>query len=433
MSLRTYALLFAVLFLRPLLHADGFPLLVTDPNRSSTETSVAHTIRSTWQNPSDTLSILLIIGGDVVLKALAQLSGRRLAPVAFSFGWVAYSFNTLMSVFGDGRLMPPPDNPAKLINLQSGSIRESRSWVLGRLLRDFERPLSDKVAASITVFEALPNASYPAGVPSIDWCWIGGVVTILLQLGISAIPFGLQGDWSTLLVTVSGTVLALATSALPQWRSEKWACRRNTNKIFSLTGGNGSRDIIVIIGAGQCLDLEDLAVAESPMVSRGNTKTFRNLPRAFVFTQVACLLLAVLWIVFLITVTSIKSSAWYLLLVGGLGMVQNAIAAGARRGMGTSGIHLEMVEEIAGAKVMHAVMDFEDAYAGIGRPLMHEFFSDESNLRPTEVKWWNGDRREYDDERFRKYPDSRPKELSDKAYRARERYRERRERSKGGK
>ena len=403
-------------------------MLATTTNnlKSSTEATVAHTIHSTWQNPSDTLSILLIIGGDVVLKALAQLSGRRLVPVAFSFGWVAYSFNTLMSVFGDGRLMPPPDYPARIINVQSGFARESRSWVLGRLLRDFERrPLPEDVGLSITVFKALaPDIKH--GLPSIDWCWMCGLITIVLQLGISAIPFGLHGDWSTLLVTSSGTILALATGALPQWRSEKWACRRNTHKVFCLTGGNGSRDVIVIIGAGQCLDLEDLAVAESPMVGRGSTSTIFNLPVMFLMTQASCLLLAVLWIVFLITVTSIKSSAWYLLLVGGLGMVQNAIAAGARRRMGTAGIHLEKVEEIARQKVMHAIMDVEDAYVGVGKALLHEFFPNESKLRSGEVKWWDGDCSEYNEERFQKHPDGCSKDtvLSDSVRQVRERHRE---------
>ncbi|EEB99951.1 hypothetical protein MPER_00236, partial [Moniliophthora perniciosa FA553] len=88
----------------PLAHA--LPLSITLAGRTI-DSQVPETIHEIWKNPSDTLSILLIIGGDVVLKALAQLSGRKLVPVAFSFGWVAYSFNTLMSIFGDGRLMPP--------------------------------------------------------------------------------------------------------------------------------------------------------------------------------------------------------------------------------------------------------------------------------------------------------------------------------------
>lgn len=39
-----------------------------------------------WKNPSDVFSVLLILGGDVVARALAQLAGSRLTPVAFSFG-----------------------------------------------------------------------------------------------------------------------------------------------------------------------------------------------------------------------------------------------------------------------------------------------------------------------------------------------------------
>ena len=39
-----------------------------------------------WKNPSDVFSVLLILGGDVVGRALAQLAGSGITPVAFSFG-----------------------------------------------------------------------------------------------------------------------------------------------------------------------------------------------------------------------------------------------------------------------------------------------------------------------------------------------------------
>jgi hypothetical protein len=389
------------------LHASGFPLLSLSPRSNSAAEEASQSFRATWENPSDTMSILLIIGGDVVLKALAQLSGRPFVPVAFSFGWVAYSFNTLMSVCGDGRLMPPPDHSAKLINAKTGFVRDSRSWVLGRLLRDFDCPLPGDVGLCVTVFEA-SNPSL-AGVPTIDWCWWSGVITILLQLCIAAIPCGLDRDWNILLITASGTLLALVVGALPQWHSEKWACRRNTRKVFCLTGGNGTRCVMVILGNGIGLDLEDLAGAESPMVQRRGadaSSTIFGLPKSFLLTQAACLLLAALWIVFLITVTSIKQNAWYLLCVGSLGMVQNAVTAGARRSIGTSGIHLEKIEEFKREKVMHALMDLESAYLKVGKPLVHEFFPSEGGLRPNEIKWWKGEKKDYDDERSEKYPKS---------------------------
>ena len=39
-----------------------------------------------WKNPGDVFSVLLILGGDVVMRALAQLAGSPVTPVAFSFG-----------------------------------------------------------------------------------------------------------------------------------------------------------------------------------------------------------------------------------------------------------------------------------------------------------------------------------------------------------
>ncbi|KAK0236546.1 hypothetical protein EDD85DRAFT_770665 [Armillaria nabsnona] len=376
--------------------------------------SISQAIRGTWQNPSDTLSILLIIGGDVVLKALAQLAGRPFTPIAFSFGWVSYSFNALMNVFGDGRLVPPPDYPAMVINAQNGYKRDSKSWVLGRLLRDFQRPLCDSVGMTITVFEAVDADS--AGKPSVDLWWYSGILVILVQLGVAAIPCALHENWSILFITAAGTMLALATGALPQWRSEKWACRRNTKKVLSVTGGNGTRYVMVILGRGVGLDLEDLAAAEPPRMRRRG----KDDNSAFLFTQVACLTLATLWIVFLITVTALKQDTWYLLGVGCLGMVQNVLVAGTERLISTSGIHLEKVEEYQQEEVMYALMDLEEDYPKVGKSLVGELFP--SGLLEAETRWWAGDKEGYERLREEKRPSSLAKRglVTDRAAKARQ-------------
>lgn len=45
-------------------------------------------LRAQCANPGDIFDILLIIGGDIVKQAIAQLSGGYIVPVSFSFGWV---------------------------------------------------------------------------------------------------------------------------------------------------------------------------------------------------------------------------------------------------------------------------------------------------------------------------------------------------------
>ena len=62
-------------------------------------TSVSE-FKKQWNNPSDILSLLLLLGPDVIQLALAQLVGRRITPVAFSFGWAAYSISALFSAIG---------------------------------------------------------------------------------------------------------------------------------------------------------------------------------------------------------------------------------------------------------------------------------------------------------------------------------------------
>ncbi|EUC35596.1 hypothetical protein COCCADRAFT_47334, partial [Bipolaris zeicola 26-R-13] len=60
---------------------------------------VADYLKAQWHNSSDILSVLLIFGPDIVQRAVAQLAGRIVTPVAFSFGWVAYAASALLSTF----------------------------------------------------------------------------------------------------------------------------------------------------------------------------------------------------------------------------------------------------------------------------------------------------------------------------------------------
>lgn len=59
-------------------------LLSRNPDFDMSYTSDA--LRGQWSKPSDAFSVLLILGGDVIGRALAQLTGSGFAPVTFSFG-----------------------------------------------------------------------------------------------------------------------------------------------------------------------------------------------------------------------------------------------------------------------------------------------------------------------------------------------------------
>ncbi len=98
-------------------------------------------LKSQWSNPSDILSLLLLLGGDIIRCALAQQAGDRtlLTPVVFSFGWVADAFTALLSIVSGEQLMPvTPDVPVVVASTEFGHGRSNQSWILGRLTRDFE-------------------------------------------------------------------------------------------------------------------------------------------------------------------------------------------------------------------------------------------------------------------------------------------------------
>ncbi|GAP92716.2 hypothetical protein SAMD00023353_8900080 [Rosellinia necatrix] len=340
-----------------------------------------------WSNPSDVFSVLLILGGDVVARAIAQLAGSRVTPVAFSFGWVAYSVTALVNVAGENRLMPPTDCQYKVINGRNGFVRDSSSWVIGRIVRDFESWMDDgrpdgpirrrvreilaerqqaskslelplKAGLCVSVYKA--KEARP-GHPGYDSAYFAGFVTVLVQLGLAAIPFGLYGNWAILIVTVVGIALSFATGAVPQWTEEKWACRRKADKTTILTRGNGSQHAIVIIGDGKGLDLEDLAAA--------SLTSFSSSPTRFMM-----LLLTILWILLLITAAGIQDNTWFLLAIGGIGILDNIYAAGVSRSPNDFGVPLEFVTVIGKHTVMQTLFEVESRYPRLGRSMLATFF-----------------------------------------------------------
>ncbi|RMJ10271.1 hypothetical protein CDV36_010099 [Fusarium kuroshium] len=410
-------------------------------------TSTSSELASQWINPGDVSTILLALGGDVVQKAFSQGTGKVYVPVCFSFGCVAYAFIALVSIIGDGRLLSPPDYPCKVFNLKSGYPRESKSFVLSRLLRDLEaiesrNPDSDAdtngdydpngYALRISVFEAMWNGN---GRTQFSWTWIHfvGFFVTIVQFTLAAIPIIVHGTWSVLLITGAGTALVQWTGLLPQWRAEKLPNRQRSHETYALTSGNGSREVMVILGNGNCLDLESLAASQSPRngrpwekfkwlsqhqqgydqessMPRRNTflrkatkcqkGPFKGFPVGFIITQVSCGCLSVLWLLLLVNVSarSMFPESWCLIGVGALGMFQNAWLAARELSPEMRNIPLKRVDQIRARKVMDCIMDFHITYK-LGEPLRDEFFP--GKLRPAEEAWWEGDFEKYDEERRR--------------------------------
>lgn len=327
---------------------------------------------SQGENPSNVLTILLIVRGDIVQKALAQLSGGHFVPVAFSFGWVTYSINALIAAFCDGSLMTSIKFPSTIIDVQSGYARFNYSWILNRVLRGIESSLEPLDAAlCVSVYRCKP---YSRRAPH-DWLWWSGVITIGLQLSISRIPFAVYGDWTIMLVTTTGTLLALVGGSLPQWRNEKWGNHFDEKGYtFCLTRGIGFRHVVIIQNEPSgCLHLESLALPRRVGCSR-SCKSMVPLS-------------ALLWILFLVNVCGLRQHTWYLLVVGFIGMVQNVCVAAILRQPCATGLLLALVERIEGKKVMNVLMETEIRFPAVGAYFVRTFFPGE--LREDEQKFWS--------------------------------------------
>lgn len=392
-------------------------------NKSSTVSQLS----AQWTNPSDVLSLLLIIGGDIVQTALAQTAGAWITPVCFSFGWVAYSFSTVVRVLGDGRLLPAPDYPVKVFNLESSYVRDNRNWVIGRILRDNEVFMNKLKRHSgsgirISIFTALERKKRSALLNISAICWL---IITLLQLGVASIPLARDGEWGVFLITSTGTAAAFLAGQLPQWQIEKLPLKQRSTKHIALTSGNGSREIMIIYGGGKCLDLEELAAGESPRSDRaweaskvlsrpvkdkngrqlrhknGNmvrrTFMWSGLPVGLWLTRFASFCQVVFWLALLITVAGLRSHSWYLVIVGSLGMLQNAMLAAAARKPERRGLPLRHVDTIMTLQTMDGLMDLEATIEGAGVRLLDEFFP--GFLRENEIAWWGGDRNPYDNKR----------------------------------
>jgi hypothetical protein len=287
-----------------------------------------------------------------------------------------------------------PDSPCTVIDGDSGFVTENKSWILGRIVRDFEIWMDQavveklehmklemiysapqkvssngRIGLCVSVFE--PDFTMQAGLPTRGRSLYIGLLVILLQLGIASIPYGIYGDWSVLLLTAAGNALALLTTSLPEWRREKLAYGRNSKRTSVLTT-TGGQHAIVVRGNGRGLELQDLAMGiVGPMT---------------LFTKCIILTLAVFWVAFLITASNEGVGTWFLMAVGAIGTMHNWYAGNVARNPGAFGIHLRLKEVIGRVEVMDTLYEVEEIFPRLGRSMLQTYFP--GHLREEDVTRW---------------------------------------------
>lgn len=210
--------------------------------------------------------------------------------------------------------MPPTDVPDMLLVVaQSGHSRPTRSWILGRLFRDAHsratadaRPrgrIADKSdpswdALRVYVYKHEEEPRMAHGTPTADKVWYIGFMVIALQTIIAILPWVIDGDWIPFFIACTGNFLALVGASMPQWCAEKWACPKNGGRTVTLTQGNGTRFVMVILGNKHAgLNLEVLATAV-------------DTSHPSLLTRCTSAVLALCWLALLITVAGIEDHTW---------------------------------------------------------------------------------------------------------------------------
>lgn len=411
-------------------------------------TRTAIQLQTQWRNPSNVASILLIVAGDIVGEALAQLSGPTVVPVVFSFGWVSYAHKALVNAIGLRRLLKPKDNSVKgsscMVDIDTGKKFDNRNVLFKQVLDDWEfwkprevkeddrreriedprnpqkrersnsahRPgQSDQsnqpytnhekigVETNGSPFSSLNQSlrtvifdmSQELGSCTNDRVWVAGIACALVQLGIASVPCALYGDWAVLLVTGLGTILAFVTGSLPQFGKEKWGTKRKNEGEHTVALIQGdpqvATEIMVIRQVSAGLDLEDLAKGTGgKRVSEVVWSKHTESATAWPWTRSATGLLAACWIALLIVVSGLQGDSWYLLAVGALGMLQNGFVAASPRMPAARGLHLDFVGLIRKQVASEALVEADAGYGKVGRALLMNMCPDASPRERHE--WW---------------------------------------------
>jgi hypothetical protein len=98
-------------------------------------------------------------------------------------------------------------------------------------------------------------------------------------------------------------------------------------------------------------------------------------------------MLLICWLLLLLAAAGVKAHTWPLLIVGTIGMIQNAIICSRTSGPVERGLPLVFTKEIGRVKGMDALMDLESEMPGAGKNLLSEFFP--GKLRAAERDWWD--------------------------------------------
>ncbi|KAK7212447.1 hypothetical protein V2G26_019625 [Clonostachys chloroleuca] len=330
-----------------------------------------------------------LFGGQFVDKSFARKAGNTYFPACFSFGWFGYIPVALYRLLYSRTLMPKPGSFVRVINLETATASDNKSWLIGYYLRSCMRSMRRQLGSSPNQFRIFVFSSERIKPPSIYTVYMDDIfrASFLIAQFVASFTLGfMRDDWGVLAITLYGTLLSGWIGCLSQWNTEKNPPLGDSGHTYALRSTAHPLELMVIKSGSEekvVLSLDHLAQSYRPASSK--VLSIHLLP-------------FILSLFLLHKVITLETNQTVLWIVGILGMVDNSISSWWTRDPEEWDMGVNLKEVILGPNIMHALMAYETSY-GHAIALRREYFP--SKVDPMVEDWWNGNTAEYDAARKR--------------------------------
>ncbi|CAH0046356.1 unnamed protein product [Clonostachys solani] len=305
-----------------------------------------------------------LFGGQFVHTSFARKAGHAYFPASFSFGWFGYIPVALFRLLCSRTLMPEPDFPVRVMNLESATASDNKSWLISYYLRSCMRSMNRQLGSRRNQFRIFVFSSEKRNRPSIYTVHMDDIfrASFLIAQFVASFTLGfMQDDWGVLTITLYGTLLSWWIGRLCQWNTEKSPSFQDSGHTYMLTSAKHPHEVMVIKSSKEeksALSFDRLAQSYRPASS--------NVLSTHLFPYIISLFL-------LHMALTLETNQTVLCIVGILGMVDNFVSSWWTRDPEEWDMCVSLKQVFHGSNVTDALMLYETSHSH-GMALKPELF-----------------------------------------------------------